>query len=143
MAKSVFQKGKEKAARRKEFLKKGKGYGLTTETGPRPTKTETLRMKQLEETQPKKAQPKSIFQKGREKKVRRAKFLKEARERGAGAVRRTKPRPKAKRGRAVKDDFTKAQLFVKAKEIKKRDGRKEPVSYYNKLQLRRYVLKYE
>lgn len=140
MAKSVFQKGKEKAARRKEFLKKGKGYGLTTETGPRPTKTETLRMKQLEETQPKKAQPKSIFKKGREKKVRRAKFLKEARERGAGAVRRTKPRPKAKR--ALKGEKTKAQLYQKAKHLKKVHERNEPISSYDKDQLKRFLMKF-
>ena len=34
-------------------------------------------------------------------------------------------------------------LYRKAKKIKKRDGRSEAISTYNKLKLQRYVLKYE
>lgn len=159
MAKSVFQKGKEKAARRKEFLQKGRAYGLVEEKGvPRPrgilsktpgmtrgpSKTETLRMIQLEETQPKPkkvlAAPKSVFAKGRAKKARRVKFLKETRERGAGAVRRTKPRGRAKR--AVKGEKTKAQLYQKAKHLKQVHERNEPISSYNKDQLKRFLMKF-
>ena len=99
----------------------------------------------------------------KERKERRKKFLKEATKKPNGGRKHrrkkfleeaTKEQKKAsgtyKRGRragqktgAKADDLSKAELYRKAKEIKKRDSRNEPISTYDKKELQKYILKNE
>ena len=127
MVKSVFQAGREKAARRKKFL---------------------------EEAHKEKEQPKSIFQKGREKVKRKKKFTKKVKKEYRKLVKedikerihKLEKQQPSQRGRpaiGAPKDRSKSELYKIAKSIKKRDDRHEPISTFDKKQLKRYVLKYE
>ena len=129
MVKSVFQAGREKAARRKEFLEEAQKV-------------------------PRLPGPKSIFQKGREKAKRKKKFTKKVKkeyrklekEDIKERIHKLEKRQPSKRGRpaiGAPKDRSKAELYKIAKSIKKRDGHNEAISTFNKKQLKRYVLKYE
>tara|TARA_R100000664_G_C2759138_1_gene148632 strand:- start:2689 stop:3021 length:333 start_codon:yes stop_codon:yes gene_type:complete len=78
------------------------------------------------------------------RKHRRKKFLEEAtkeHKKAAGTYKRGR-RPGQKTG-AKAGDLSKAELYKKAKEIKKRDSHNEPISTYDKKQLQKYILKNE
>ena len=127
MVKSVFQAGREKAARRKEFL---------------------------EEAQKVPPQPKSIFQKGREKAKRKKKFTKKVKKEYR-KLEKEDIKERIAKGKKIYGEYggrrplnapkdrTRAELYEIAKQIKKRDGHNFPISTFNKYQLKRYVLKYE
>ena len=80
----------------------------------------------------------------KERKARRKKFLEEATKEHkstAGTYKRGR-RPGQKTG-ASAGDLSKAELYKKAKGIKKRDSRNEPISTYDKKELQKYILKNE
>ena len=116
MVKSVFQAGREKAARRKKFL---------------------------EEAHKEKEQPKSIFQKGREKVKRKKKLVKEDIKERIHKLEKQQPSQRGRPALGAPKDRSKSELYKIAKSIKKRDDRHEPISTFDKKQLKRYVLKYE
>ena len=61
-------------------------------------------------------------------------------------IHKLEKRQPSKRGRpaiGAPKDRSKAELYKIAKSIKKRDGRDESISTFDKKQLKRYVLKYE
>lgn len=133
MVKSVFQAGREKAARRKKFLEEA-AEGL--EKGA--------------------SRPKSIFQKGREKKKRKKKFTKQVKKEYQKLeiddiqerIHKLEKNQPSKSGRrpytiGAPKDKSKAEYYKIAKQIKKRDGHNFPISTFDKKQLKRYVLKYE
>ena len=132
MAKSVFQAGREKKARRKAFVaeaKEEKKSSASTTSG-------------------------SVFKAGRAKAAKRKEFTAEAKKAGkkAGHRRMTKdqkPGGTLQRGRRAgqtagkeASDKSKAELYKEAMALKKKLGRKEAVSTYDKKQLQAYILKH-
>ena len=129
MVKSVFQAGREKAARRKEFLEEAQKV-------------------------PRLPGPKSIFQKGREKAKRKKKFTKKVKKEYR-KLEKEDIKERIAKGKKIYGEYggrrplnapkdrTRAELYKIAKQIKKRDGHNFPISTFNKYQLKRYVLKYE
>jgi hypothetical protein len=132
MAKSVFQAGKEKQARRKAFVEEVK---VDIKIDP------TAR---------------SVFKAGRAKAARREEFTAEAKKAGkkAGNRRMTKDpdtRPKTlKRGRRAGQtagqtagDKSKPELYKEATALKKKKGDTQTkLSYFDKKQLQAYILKH-
>tara|TARA_R110000787_G_scaffold17004_4_gene53798 strand:+ start:3128 stop:3733 length:606 start_codon:yes stop_codon:yes gene_type:complete len=165
--KSVFQKGRDKKQKRAKFVKeirtdiqKKRGKGLGQETGFRPSKTKKLKATQkaerrlLKNVKVKPTQSKSVFAAGRAKKERKEKFLEGAKQFEADLVsdaikdslKELKKLEGSKRGRKKKGaapDRSKSELYAIAKMIKNRDDRVEPISVFDKTQLKRFVLKFE
>ena len=149
--KSVFQKGRDKKQKRAK---------LGQETGFRPSKTKKLKATQkaerrlLKNVKVKPTQSKSVFAAGRAKKERKEKFLEGAKQFEADLVsdaikdslKELKKLEGSKRGRKKKGaapDRSKSELYAIAKMIKNRDDRVEPISVFDKTQLKRFVLKFE
>ena len=133
MAKSVFQAGRDKKARRKAFVEEVK-----VDVKIEPIKT----------------QRQNVFKAGRAKAARRKEFTTEAKKAGKKAGHRRMTKDPVKRGLATRGrrpgqtagksagDKSKAELYKEAMAIKKKQGRKEPVSQYDKKQLQAYILKH-
>tara|TARA_R110001592_G_scaffold102335_1_gene289013 strand:+ start:925 stop:1320 length:396 start_codon:yes stop_codon:yes gene_type:complete len=130
MAKSVFQAGREKKARRKAFVAEAKEEKKSSGTSG------------------------SVFKAGRAKAAKRKEFTDEAKKAGKKAGNRrmtkdTKAGGTLQRGRRAgqtagsqASDKSKAQLYKEAMALKKKLGRKEAVSTYDKKQLQAYILKH-
>ena len=130
MAKSVFQAGREKKARRKAFVAEAKEEKKSSGTSG------------------------SVFKAGRAKAAKRKEFTAEAKKAGKKAGNRRitkdlKPGGTLQRGRRAgqtagkeASDKSKAELYKEAMALKKKLGRKEAVSTFDKRQLQAYILKH-